>query len=58
MILLDKLDHMQNPDPHWAFTSVAAMIAAALLTFAVGIVFGRYAANPKTQKPQFRQLRT
>jgi hypothetical protein len=36
-ILLDKLDHMQVSDPHWAFTSPAAMIAAAICTFAVGL---------------------
>jgi hypothetical protein len=36
-ILLDKLGHMQVPDPHWAFTSPAAMIAAAICTFVVGL---------------------
>ncbi len=28
-ILLDKLDHMQTPGPHWAFMSQAAMIATS-----------------------------
>jgi hypothetical protein len=35
MILLDKLDHMQNSDPHWALTSPTAMIAATICTLAV-----------------------
>jgi hypothetical protein len=34
-ILLDKLDHIQNPDPHWAFTSLPPMITVAICTFTV-----------------------
>ncbi len=40
-ILLDQLDHLQTPDPHWAFTSPAAMIGAAICIFAVGICLWR-----------------
>jgi len=36
-ILLDLLDQLCNPDPHWAFTSPAAMIGAAVYIFAVGL---------------------
>jgi hypothetical protein len=35
-ILVDKLIHMQNQDPHWAFTSQAAMFTDAILMFAIG----------------------
>jgi hypothetical protein len=38
-ILLDELHLL--PDPHWAFTSPAAMIGAAICTFAVGICLWR-----------------
>ncbi len=40
-ILLDQLDHLQVLDPHLAFTSPAAMIRAAICTFAVGICIWR-----------------
>jgi hypothetical protein len=36
-ILLDQLDHLQTPDPYWAFTSPAGMIWAAICIFATGI---------------------
>jgi hypothetical protein len=36
-ILMDQLDHLQTPDLHWAFTSTAAMIGAAICTFAIDI---------------------
>jgi hypothetical protein len=40
-ILLDQMDLLQTPDPHWAFTSPAAMIGAAICTFSVGICLWR-----------------
>jgi hypothetical protein len=36
-IFLDKLDHLQVLDPHWALTSLVAMIAATICTFAIGL---------------------
>ena len=47
MIPLDKLDHMQNPDPHWAFTSPAAKIASTILTFAVGLCIWKVCSRSK-----------
>ncbi len=38
---------MQNPDAQWAFTSPAAMIAAALLTFAVGLCIWKICCQSK-----------
>ncbi len=35
-ILLDQLDQLKAPDAHWAFTSPAAMIGAAICLFAIG----------------------
>jgi hypothetical protein len=40
-ILLDKLDHLSVQDPHCAFTSPAALIPAAICTFAVGVCIWR-----------------
>jgi hypothetical protein len=36
-ILLDQLDQLQTQDPHWAFTSTAAMIRTAICIFTMGI---------------------
>jgi hypothetical protein len=36
-ILLDQLDQLQTPDPHWAFTSLAPLIGVPVCIFAVGI---------------------
>jgi hypothetical protein len=46
-ILLDQLDHLQTLDPHWAFTSPAAMIGAAICTFAIGICIWRFCCRSK-----------
>jgi hypothetical protein len=35
-ILLDQLDELKTPDAHWAFTSPAAMIGAAICLFVLG----------------------
>jgi len=34
-ILWDQLDYLQTPDPHWTFTSPAAIIRDAIYTFAL-----------------------
>jgi hypothetical protein len=36
-ILLDQLDQLKTPNLHWAFTSPAAMIGAAICIFTMGI---------------------
>jgi hypothetical protein len=36
-ILLDQLDQLKTPEGHWAFTSPAAMIGAAIGIFVVGL---------------------
>jgi hypothetical protein len=46
-ILLDQLDHLQTPDPHWAFTSSAAMIGADICIFAVGLCLWRCCRRTK-----------
>jgi len=45
-ILLDQLDQPRNLDLHWAFTSPAATIGAAICIFAIGNS-GNSAAGPK-----------
>jgi hypothetical protein len=35
-ILLNQLDHLKTPDTHWAFTTPAAMIGAAICLFGLG----------------------
>ncbi len=35
-IILDQLDNLQAPDSHWSFTSLAAMIGAAICIFTIG----------------------
>ncbi len=35
-ILLDQLDQLKVPEAHWAFTSPAAMIGAAICIFGLG----------------------
>ncbi len=35
-ILLDQLDQLKTPDTHWTFTSLAAMIRAAICLFGLG----------------------
>jgi hypothetical protein len=40
-ILLDQLDHLQTPDPYWAFTFPATMTGAAICIFAVGLCLWR-----------------
>jgi hypothetical protein len=36
-VLLDQLDQLKTPEAHWAFTSPAAMIGAAICIFALGL---------------------
>jgi hypothetical protein len=46
-ILLDQLDQLQNPDPHWAFTLPVAMIRVAICTFAIGICLWKFCRQTK-----------
>jgi hypothetical protein len=46
-ILLDQLDKLQNLDLHWAFTSLVAMIGAAICTFAIGICLWKFCHRTK-----------
>jgi hypothetical protein len=41
-ILLDQMDQIRDLDLHWAFTSLAAMIGAAMCAFAVGICLWKF----------------
>jgi len=46
-ILLDQLDNLQTPDSHWSFTSLAAMIGAAICTFTMGVCIWKICRRPK-----------
>jgi hypothetical protein len=46
-ILLDQLDNLQTPDSHLSFTSLAAMIGAAICTFTIGVCIWKICRGPK-----------
>jgi hypothetical protein len=48
-ILLDQLDQLRNPDPHWAFTSPAAMIGAAICILTIGICLWKLCNQTKDE---------
>jgi hypothetical protein len=51
-ILLEQLVQLQTLDPHWAFTSPAAMIGAAICIFATGFCFWKCCCqNKKIRRP-------
>ncbi len=50
-ILLDQLDQLKTPDTHWAFTSPAAMIRAAICLFRLGYYLWRCCCRTSTMAP-------
>jgi hypothetical protein len=46
-ILLDQLDQLHTPDLHWAFTSPATMIGAAICIFAMGLCLWKCCCQTK-----------
>jgi hypothetical protein len=50
---LDQLDQLKTPEAHWAFTSPAAMIGAAICIFAIGICLWKCRRrSQETSQPQ------
>ncbi len=47
-VLLDQLDHFKTLDTHWAFTSPAAMIGAAICLFGLGYCLWRCCCRTTT----------
>jgi hypothetical protein len=50
-ILLDQLDQLKTPDAHWAFTSPATIIGAAICLFALGVCFWKCCCRAKEAPP-------
>jgi hypothetical protein len=50
-ILLDQLDQLKTPEAHWAFTSPAAMIGAAICLFALGVCLWKCCCQTKEAPP-------
>ncbi len=50
-ILLDQLDQLKTPDTHWALTSPAAMIGAAICLFGLGYCLWRCYCRTSTMAP-------